>query len=475
MKMIDFFKKSAIIMLLLITCVNVANAQSVDKSDHRMDWWKDAKFGMFIHWGLYSQTAGYWNGKQAKGKEHFMIYEKIPLAEYAKIADDFNPTEYNAEEWVLLAKEAGMEYIVITTKHHDGFAMYDSKSNDYNIVKKTPYGKDPMKDLADACHKHDMKLGFYYSLGRDWEDPDVPTNWPTKGGRSNLTDFPDEDSKVFNKYFERKVKPQMTELLTQYGQVDIVWFDTPELISNEESIELKKLILDLQPNCVINSRIGNKLGDYATPEQEIGRRDLNNPWESCITMSRNWGFVEYDTLYKSPELLTRFLVEIVANGGNLLLNVGPTPQGEITQDAQVRLATLGKWMDINSEGIKGTRPSDIISEKLMENVSTTKRKALSEEEKLMEDTEKDRTPDDLTPMVMFTTKDDNLYAFVCSYAEKNVNIESLGLDKGKAIKTVTPLGVNCETKWKQTKGGLEIVMPDFPVAEIPVVAFKITY
>lgn len=475
MKTVSYFKRSVIVALLLAVCFNATNAQSVDQSNDRMDWWKDAKFGMFIHWGLYSQTAGYWNGKPAKGKEHFMIHEKISLEDYSKIANDFNPTEYNAEEWVLLAKQAGMEYMVITTKHHEGFAMYDSKASDYNIVKATPYGKDPMKELADACHKHDMKLGFYYSLGRDWEDPDVPTNWPTKGGRSNLVDFPDEDSKVFNRYFERKVKPQMTELLTQYGQVDLVWFDTPELISKEESLELRDLILELQPNCVINNRIGNGLGDYKTPEQEIGRRDLNNPWESCITMSQNWGFVEYDTLYKSPELLTRFLVEIVSNGGNLLLNVGPTPQGEITQDAQVRLATIGQWMDLNAEGIKGAKPSEILSESLLESVPKTGEKVVSEEEKLMEDAVKDGTSKDLSPMVMFTSKGDDLYAFVCSYNEESVNIQSLGLDKGKMIKTVTPLGVSSNPEWKQTDKGLEIAMPNYPVAEIPVVAFKITY
>jgi alpha-L-fucosidase len=451
----------------------MANAQP--NTSDKLSWWQDAKFGMFIHWGLYSQTAGYWNGKPAKGAEHFMIHEKISLAEYGKIANQFNPTEFDAEEWVLLAKNAGMKYIVITTKHHEGFAMYDSKSSDYNIVKKTPYGKDPMKELADACAKHEMKLGFYYSLGRDWEDPDTPTNWPFKGGRSNLVDFPDEDSKVFNRYLERKVKPQLKELLTEYGPIAILWFDTPERISKEESAELRKIIEELQPNCIINNRIGNKLGDYDTPEQKIVTEINAQPWESCITMSKNWGYVEYDTIYKSPELLGRFLVEIVSKGGNLLLNVGPTGKGEITEDAQIRLATIGKWMEINAEGIRGTKPWEIASENLSEDESGTEETKVSEEAKKMEDAVKDHTPKDIIPEVRFVTKGDDLYAFVCSFYEKSVTIKSLGLNENNRIEAVNLLGVDNKVKWKQTKEGLKIRMQDYPIEEIPVLGFQIEY
>ncbi|GAL79927.1 alpha-L-fucosidase [Algibacter lectus] len=254
-----------------------------------MEWWKDAKFGMFMHWGLYSQTAGYWKGHVAKGNEHFMIHEKISLKEYTTIADDFNPVNYDAEKWVLTAKNAGMKYIIITSKHHDGFAMFDSPSNDYNIKERTPYAKDPMAELVAACHKHDMKFGFYYSLGRDWEDPDVATDWPFKGGRSNLVDYPDEDIKVFSRYFERKVKPQIKELLTQYGKIDVMWFDTPELISPEESKELRELILELQPECIINSRIKHGFGDYKVKEQEIVDGLEVEPWEACITMGEKLG------------------------------------------------------------------------------------------------------------------------------------------------------------------------------------------
>lgn len=241
--------------------------------------------------------------------------------------------------------------MVLTTKFHVGFAMYNSPSNDYNIVKKTPFERGPVKELAEARKKNGMKLGFYYSLGRDWEDPDVPTNWPTKRGRSNLVDFPDEDSKDFSKYFERKVKPQIRELLTQYGPVGVLWFDTPELISKAQSEELLELTKTLQPNCIVNNRIGNGLGDYYVSEQQISKEANPKPWEACITMSRRWAYNRHDTEWKSPELLVRQLVEIVSKGGNLLLNIGAKGDGTFPPESVERLTSVGNWMKINNEAI----------------------------------------------------------------------------------------------------------------------------
>ena len=161
-----------------------------------------------------------------------------------------------------------MKYIVITSKHHDGFAMYHSACSDYNIVTRTPFARDPMKELADECRKQGLKFGFYYSLGRDWEDPDVPTNWPTNAGRSNTWEFPDEDKKNHQAYIDRKVLPQLTELLTNYGEIAMMWFDTPEMVTKEQSRSIRRLIERLQPHCLINSRIGNGLGDYRIIEQK---------------------------------------------------------------------------------------------------------------------------------------------------------------------------------------------------------------
>jgi len=444
-------------------------AQSTDK----MDWWKDAKFGMFMHWGLYSKTAGYWKGHKAKGNEHFMIHEKISLKEYATIANDFNPVNFDAEKWVLTAKNAGMKYIIITSKHHDGFAMFNSPSNNYNIVERTPYAKDPMKELVAACHKHNMKFGFYYSLGRDWEDPDVATNWPYKGGRSNLVDYPDEDIKVFSRYFKRKVKPQIKELLTQYGKIDVIWFDTPELISPEESKELRELILSIQPDCIINSRIKHGFGDYKVKEQEIVEGLEVEPWEACITMGKNWGYIEYDTIYKSPELMTRQLLEIVSKGGNLLLNNGPTAKGEITDLAQERLAQMGQWMQKNSEGVYGSKPWKIQGERLVEVSESIKKAKALEEENTMKDNLYDGTSKTIFPEVRFTTKDGFVYAYVCSATKKKVTIKALALNKETKIKSIKQLDTSKKVKWKQTKAGLTIKIPVYHAAEIPITGFKI--
>ncbi|TXD46771.1 alpha-L-fucosidase [Polaribacter sp. IC073] len=468
------FLKTLFIVSFLFLLLGCNTKNKTQENQDKMTWWKDAKFGMFMHWGLYSKTAGFWDGRKAKGKEHFMLHERIPWKEYAKIADDFNPIDFDAEKWVLTAKEAGMQYIVITSKHHDGFAMFNSPSSDYDIVDRTPYAKDPMKALVDACRKYDMKFGFYYSLGRDWQDPDAPTNWPVKAGRSNTWDYPDEDAKVFNTYFERKVKPQVKELLTQYGEIDIMWFDTPGMISIEESKELRKFILDIQPNCIINSRIGNDEGDYLVTEQKIVKEKLNKPWEACITMSRNWGFVEYDTVYKSSELMTRQLLEIVSKGGNLLLNNGPTPEGEITQLAQERLAEMGRWMQQNSEGIYGSSPWKKTNE-LLADVSIVSDDEKSDSENTMKDAENDATSKLIFPEVRFTQKENYLYAYVCSTTEKNVLIKSLAFDSKLKINTIKILGSNQKVKWKQTNEGLQIEMPLYAENEIPITGFKIEF
>lgn len=303
-------------IFIVIVLLTVISNYSMATTEDNLHWFKDAKFGLFIHWGLYSQTAGEWKGHPTEGGEHFMLYERIPLKEYATIAKDFNPVKFDAKKWVRAAKHAGMKYLVYTTKHHDGFAMYNSACSDYNIVKCTPFAKDPLKELAEVCKKEGIKLGLYYSLGRDWEDPDVPTNWPVKAGRSNTWDYPDEDSKQLPAYIERKVKPQLKELLTNYGEIAVIWFDTPELVTRQQSKELRELIHSLQPGCLINSRIGNGLGDYSIIEQKLSNSINNKPWEACLTMGKNWGYNRYDTVYKKPDILIRNFVDIVSTGLN---------------------------------------------------------------------------------------------------------------------------------------------------------------
>jgi len=325
----------------------------------RLAWWSDARFGMFIHWGLYSQWGCHYPGTNGTlvsgGSEHMMLHLQIPLKEYAKIADVFDPANFNAGEWVAVAKNAGMKYIVITAKHHDGFAMYDSASSDYNVVKRTAWHRDPVAELDAACRKQGLKFGVYYSLGRDWEDPDCPTK---DGYRSNTWDYPNETNKIFAKYFERKVKPQVTELLEKYHPA-VLWFDTPEEISAAGSRELLALIRKLQPDCIVNSRIGHNLGDYDVSEQQIpGAADVK-PWETCMTLNGHWGYFLGDEKWKSPGVVIHDLVDIISKGGNYLLNVGPTGEGIIPQGAVTDLNAVGAWMKTNGGSIYGTSASPL--------------------------------------------------------------------------------------------------------------------
>jgi len=335
------------------------DGQTTAPLPERMIWWKNAKFGMFMHWGVYSKCGGEWKGA-ANHAEWLQFTAKIPLAEYTDYARTFNPDKFNADAWVKIAKDAGMKYLVITSKHHDGVAMYDSASSAHNVVKLAGLKFDPLKQLAEACQKQGIRFCVYYSLGRDWQDPDVATGGIGKmksGWRSNLIDYPDEAKKDFAKYFERKVKPQVRELLTNYGPIGVMWFDTPERISPAQSQELLELIHSLQPDCIVNQRIGNKLGDYGTPEQSIPAEVSTKPWETCMTMSGKWSYNKADHAWKSSDTLLRNLIDIVSKGGNYLLNVGPTGEGVIPAPAGERLETIGSWLRVNGAAIYGCGPT----------------------------------------------------------------------------------------------------------------------
>lgn len=458
---------------MILLAPMLLRAQDISQTQ-RMQWWQDAKFGLFMHWGLYSATAGDWKGHKTSRGEQFMMVEKIPVKEYATIADTFNPIHFDAERWAKMAKNAGMKYVIITSKHHDGFAMYNSPSSEYNIVKKTPYAHDPMKDLVEACHRNGLKFGFYYSLGRDWEDPDAKTNWPVKGGRSNTWDFPNEDAKDVTKYFKRKVMPQVKELLTQYGTLDILWFDTPELTPKWESKALMDTIRKYQPTCIVNNRVGNGLGDYIVNEQSIEKGKVLRPWESCVTISENWAYNWHDSAWKSANVLVRQLVDIVSKGGNYLLNLSPKGDGTFAKEAMSRIDSVGKWLRINGDAIYQTRPWIKDVEIDSSHMIVEQQKVLTAAEKDAKDAVNDATSKALFPEIRFTQKSENkIFAIACNPYSPHLLIRSLSTDLVAPIKNVILLGNKKKFKWQQTKNGLAMDIPAKFKTEVPVYTFQI--
>jgi alpha-L-fucosidase len=332
--------------------------------DARMKWFREARFGMFIHWGLYAQAAGQWDGQPSSGASEWLMNDRqIPVSQYAKLVSQFNPVKFDARAWVRTAKSAGMKYIVITSKHHEGFGMFPSTLTDW-CIKSTPFLRDPLKELSAACQEEGIKLCFYYSI-MDWHHPDYLPRKPWNDQANPKPDF---------EHYVAFMKGQLKELLTGYGPIGILWFDGnwENTWNYDRGADLYRYIRGIQPNLIVNNRVGQdrngvagttdgqqRVGDYGTPEQTIPANGFGPgvDWETCMTMNDTWGFKKQDQNWKSTQTLIRNLVDIASKGGNYLLNVGPTSEGLIPDASIERLNQIGQWMSVYGGTIHATTAS----------------------------------------------------------------------------------------------------------------------
>jgi alpha-L-fucosidase len=335
-----------------------------------MGWWRDAKFGMFIHWGVFSVPAGWYHGKRVPGFSEWLMHDaRIPVLEYRQYAKEFNPLGFDAVQFVAAAKSAGMKYIVITAKHHDGFAMFDSKASNWNIVRATPYKKDPLKALAEECRKQGMKLGFYYSHAQDWNNGGAIGLSMPKHPEREKGPWDKAQQRDMDDYIDNVAIPQVRELLTHYGPNTpaILWWDTPKEITKARATKFNDVVQEVRPGLIQNNRLSNTKdpagkkyfpGDTETPEGFIPPQGFpGRDWETCMTFNDSWGYKRGDNHWKSTGTLIRNLCDIASKGGNYLLNVGPDAQGRIPKESLDRLAEVGNWMKINGSAIYGSGPT----------------------------------------------------------------------------------------------------------------------
>ncbi len=446
----------------LVKKESVVLAESRTERDARMQWWRDARFGMFIHWGVYAVPAGVYQGQVVDaqhGAEWIQCDALISRAAYEPFAKQFNPVKFDADAWVGVAKAAGMKYIVITSKHHDGFSMYGTRVSDYNIVQATPFKRDPLKELSLACKKAGLHFGVYYSQ-LDWHHP-AQENDPAKEGRQAYR-FNRMRDGMKDRYVA-DMKAQLKELIQEYG-VEVIFFDGEWVPwwTKEDGHDLLAYVRGLNPKLIVNNRVGKRKkedGDYGTPEQEIPSAGLDYDWESCMTLNGTWGYKSYDHEWKTSRDLIFKLVDIASKGGNFLLNVGPDALGEIPEPSVQRLREVGAWLRVNGEAVYGTRLWNPNAK--FDPSAEAEAFGPGPEEKVPAETAANTDASAATKNIRYTLKGDTLYAFLFAWPP-NGKVTFKALASGRTardIRAVELLGSAAGLEWSRSAEGLTIRLP----------------
>lgn len=425
----------------------------IKKTNHLFQNFNEAKFGMFIHWGVYSKLSGEWNNENVSDLSEWIMHQaKISRSAYRSVCQGFYPNNFNAENWVKLAKSAGMKYIIITTKHHDGFSMYNSNTSDFNICSYSKFPIDPIHALKKACDKYGLKFGIYYSHSIDWMDggdggySEYKSEKTTKG--VNLWDPSPETN---SDYIAKKAIPQIKELLSNYSDISEFWFDYPKYMTKSQSFEFYKLVFDLQPNCLVNSRVGNNYGDFLTTgDNEIPDTiSQEQYWETAGTLNNTWGYKKSDNDWKTPKEIIYWLVEIASKGGNYLLNIGPDGSGKIPTQSSNILIEVGKWLKRNGECVYGTNKW-IVNKEGSTNIKIRGTRERESEGFTTTFTDRD---------IWFTQKGNNVYAiFLTDSVNNSVQIKSLE-KYSKRINSIHLLGSNKKLNWVKDENGVVIYVP----------------
>ena len=436
-----------------------------DSKEALYEVYNELKFGMFIHWGVYSKPAGTWKGEKIPGLGEWIMYHaQIPRDEYKALCSTFNPVNFDAEEWVRLARDAGMKYIVAMAKHHDGFCLYDSKVTDYDIIDGTPFDRDPIAELYRACRKYNMRMGLYYSHSIDWMD----------GGDAGLAQQleidPDHSDRYganlwdpapvgYQEYIETKAKPQVTEILTSFPDLVEIWYDFPRFMNPDQSFDFYRHAYNLQPKCLVNSRVGNDFGDYLVAGDNqipVSVDPKYRTWETPGTLNNTWGYKSYDNDWKSLTEVLYWIVEIASKGGNYLLNIGPMGDGTIPAESVNLLREVGGWMQVNGEAIYGTQKWTIRRE------GNTQTEVKSTTHRAREGFNLQFTSED----IWFTAKGNTVYAMAITQPEeRTIRVKSLARVKDR-IRRIGLLGGAKQLEWTAAGDGIDVILPEDTTPEL---------